>query len=235
MTSTEQKKSDYVSVRYDERRVPKTGYPFLLASYLFDRFGLKKGDKILEIGCGRGEVLAAFQKLGLDCRGLDLSDYSVDSLKEFNVKKNDVSREPLPFEAETFDVVYHKSLIEHLPSPENLMKETLRVLRAGGRVIVLTPDWGSQMRVFYEDFTHCKPYTVIALNDLLKVYGFSKVQAELFYQLPVLWRHPRLKTFSRLLRMFLSTPAARKLSELSRISFFRWSVELMVLGTGVKE
>lgn len=230
----EQNKIDYVSVRYDEKRVPKTGYPFQLASYLFDRFGLNKGDKVLEIGCGRGEVLTGFQKLGLDCYGLDLSDYSVENIKGLHVKKNDISKEPLPFEDETFDLVYHKSLIEHLASPDNLMKETFRVLKPGGRIVVLTPDWVSQIKVFYEDFTHCKPYTTIALNDLLKVYGFFNVRVELFYQLPILWKYPQLKYFSGVLRFLFSTRTARKITELTSVDFFRWSVELMVLGTGVK-
>jgi len=56
-----------------------------------------------------------------------------------------------------------------------------------------------------------------------------------FYQLPALWRYPGLKIFSKLLQIILSTPNARKLTKTSGIKFFRWSVELMVLGSGVKK
>ena len=225
---------DYVSVVYDESRTPRTNYPFKLAISLCNRFELRKGEKFLEIGCGRGEFLDSFHKLGLDCYGVDLSEYSAENLKTFKVEKVDVSKDNLPYKDNSFDVIYHKSLIEHLYSPDNLMKETYRTLKPGGRVIILTPDWVSQMKVFYEDFTHSRPYDINSLRDLLKVYGFSEVQSELFYQLPVLWYHPGLKILSHFLRIIMSTQTARRLTKMTGIKFFRWSVELMVLGTGVK-
>ena len=226
--------SDYVSVIYDEKAKPRTNYPFELASYLYRRFNFKKGNKILEIGCGRGEFLEAFKKLGLECYGTDISDVSVQKLSHFNVKLADILKERLPHEDNMFDVVYHKSLIEHLYFPENLMKESHRVLKPGGKVVILTPDWVSQMRVFYEDFTHSRPYDRTSLHNLLKVYKFSDIKTELFYQLPALWKYPFLKVLSILLRLIIPTHIARNLTKLTKIKFIRWSVELMILGTGIK-
>ena len=114
------------------------------------------------------------------------------------------------------------------------MSETFRVLKPGGKVIILTPDWVSQMKVFYEDFTHYRPYDKNALKDLLSIKGFSNVKAELFCQLPTVWRYRFLNIFVKLLQLTLSTPFARRLTELTGIKFFRWSVELMVLGYGEK-
>lgn len=227
--------SDYLAVVYDEDRTPRTDYPFQMVSYLFTRFHLQKGQKLLEIGCGRGEFLDAFQQLGMNCYGVDLSDHGFCQLSNIQVAKVDISQDALPFENSSFDIVYHKSLIEHLYSPDHLMKETCRVLKPGGRVIILTPDWVSQMKVFYEDYTHSRPYTVTALSDLLKVFEFNKIETELFYQLPVLWCFPKLKIISLFLRIILSTHAARYLTNITKIKFFRFSVELMVLGTGIKE
>lgn len=226
--------SDYVSVVYDEARTPRTEYSFQMASYLFTRFHMQNGQRLLEIGCGRGDFLNAFQQLGMDCCGVDLSDNGFCHLNNIQVAKVDISRDALPFENGIFDIVYNKSLIEHLYSPDHLMKETIRVLKPGGRVIILTPDWVSQMKVFYEDYTHSRPYNVTSLSDLLKVYEFNNIEAELFYQLPILWRCPKLKTISLFLRIFLSTPAARYMTKITGAKFFRWSVELMVLGTGTK-
>ncbi len=227
-------KKDYISIVYDEKRTPRTNYPKKLASYLFNRFKMQKDAKFLEIGCGRGEFLEGFRKLGLDCRGVDLSDYCIKNKSFLNVTRADISKDKLPFEDSVFDIVYHKSLIEHFYSPDNLMKETYRVLKPGGKVIILTPDWASQMYVFYEDFTHSRPYDLTSIQDLLKVYGFSDVHAELFYQLPILWKSPFLKIASRFLQIVLSTPNARKLTQITGIKFFRWSVELMILGYGKK-
>lgn len=189
---------------------------------------------MLEIGCGRGDFLLAFRSAGMDCCGVDVSESSAELLQDVDFSKCDITSEPLPFEGDTFDVVYHKSLLEHLYDPNYLMEETYRVLKPGGIVIILTPDWISQMKVFYEDFTHSRPYDATALNDLLKIKGFSGVQTERFYQLPVLWRYPFLKIISRCLQLIMSTICARKLTKLTNIKFFRWSVELMVLGVGYK-
>lgn len=226
--------NDYVSVIYDEKRTPKTDYPFKLASYLFNRFGIKAGAKLLEIGCGRGEFLDVFRSLNVECYGIDQSDYCGKNKDYLNVICLDISKNKLPYDENTFDVVYHKSFLEHLYLPDDLMKETYRVLKRGGRVIILTPDWVTQMQVFYEDFTHSRPYDVTALSDLLKVYGFSEIKTELFYQLPILWRYPGLIILSRLFQLILSTKTARRLTKITGIKFIRWSVELMVLGTAVK-
>ena len=227
-------KSNYVSVVYDENRTPRTNYPNKLAIYLFKRFDFRKEARFLEIGCGRGEFLDVFQKLGFDCQGVDISDYSVNKLSHFKVKKVDITKDSLPYEDNSFDIVFHKSLIEHLYSPEHLMRETYRVLKPGGRVIILTPDWVSQMKVFFEDFTHIHPYDKTSIYDLLKVYGFLDIETELFYQLPILWKHSHLKILCLILQLLFSTPTARKLSNLTSVKFFRWAVELMVFGTGVK-
>ena len=135
--------SDYLTVVYDEVRTPRTEYPFRMASYLVTRFHLHEGQKMLEIGCGRGEFLSAFQQLGLSCSGVDLSEHGFSHLNNIQVAKLDISQDILPFEDNRFDVVYHKSLIEHLYSPDHLMRETCRVLKPGGRVIILTPEWVS--------------------------------------------------------------------------------------------
>lgn len=225
---------DYISVIYNEKRTPKTSYPNKLANYLIRRFDIPPGASLLEIGCGRGDVLSAFHDAGLECYGVDREQSSVDLLKHLDVRKVDITKDRLPFEDNKFDIVYHKSLIEHLYSPDSLMEETYRVLKPGGRVIILTPDWVSQMKVFYEDFTHSRPYDCTSISDLLEIYKFNDIISEKFYQLPVVWSFPILKIICRFLQIFLSTPMARKLTKLTRIKFFRWGVELMVLGTGVK-
>lgn len=226
---------DYVSVIYDETRTPRTSYPFQLTEYLASRFDIRKGSTLLEIGCGRGDFLCAFQSIGCVCMGVDLSESSINQIGNIQVKKVDISKETLPFDNESLDVVYHKSLIEHLYTPDHLMRETYRILKPGGRVIILTPDWVSQMRVFYEDFTHSRPYDRQAIHDLLTVYHFSQIEVELFYQLPIIWRYPSLRVSSKFLQLIMSTPTARYITTKTGIKFFRWSVELMILGTGRKE
>lgn len=227
-------KKDYLSVVYDEKRTPRTTYPNELAKYLVRRFDLRPSSRFLEIGCGRGDFLRAFHENGLECSGVDFEAKSVELSREFDVRQCNVSNEALPFSDESIDIVYHKSLIEHMYDPDNLMNETYRVLKKGGKVIILTPDWVSQMRSFYEDITHRRPYDVTALRDTLMIFGFTEIVVETFNQLPVLWKIRPLKLLAEFLRLFLNVHAARYLTSKTNIKFFRWSVELMVLGFGVK-
>lgn len=225
---------DYVSVIYAEEKKPRTEYPVMLAKYLAERFSLKPGMKLLELGCGRGEFLEAFQGAGLIGHGVDLSDYCAKTKSHLHVKCLDVMNENLPYPDNSFDVVYHKSFIEHFYSPDRIMRETFRVLKPGGQVIILTPNWPSHIKTFYEDFTHCRPYTLKSLRDAMTIYGLCDVNTQTFCQYPGIWRSPLLRGISRLMQGFVPVPVARKITEITKIKYFRWSVELMILGVGKK-
>lgn len=225
--------NSYLDVVYNEERTPKTDYPYQLAKYLSRRFNLKGGGRLLELGCGRGDFLLVFKGLGFECQGVDREIHPALA-KAVKLSKVDLGEEKLPFPDNTFDIVYHKSLIEHFYSPRHLMEETYRVLKPGGKVVILTPDWVSTMQVFYEDITHCRPYDKTAMEDMLAMHGFKNIEVERFHQLPLLWRYPILKIFTWFLRLFLSSLSARKLTQATGIKPLRWSVELMVLGVGAK-
>ena len=70
-------KKDYVEVVYNEADKPFTTYPKKLATYLSSRFNIKKDCKILELGCGRGELLNSFIDLGIE-----FDDFQNTSSKE---------------------------------------------------------------------------------------------------------------------------------------------------------
>ena len=100
--------ADYLSVVYGENVRPYTDYPSKLVSYLFEKFDMKVGMKILEPGCGRGEFLSLFGKLGMDAYGLDRSEEGRASLLKNNIELTvcDVeSDEGLPFADNSFDVI----------------------------------------------------------------------------------------------------------------------------------
>lgn len=205
--------TDYISVTYSTQRNPKSKYPHQLVEYLMNRFSLNPGGRLLEIGCGRGDFLQAYNAAGFECFGIDREESAKELSSNLNVRICDIEREALPFENNYFDIVYHKSLIEHLYSPKHLMQETYRVLKKGGKVIILTLDWISQMRNFYEDITHCRPYDVVALRDTLMIFGFQNIVTERFNQLPILWKVKPLKTVSAVMRFFLNVHAARYIAQ----------------------
>lgn len=225
----------YLNIVYERSREPKTTYPSELVRYLIKRFKLQKKDKILEIGVGNGDFLEQFDKKGLVCYGVDI-EVSKHVSKKIKIKKVNLVKNKLPYADSFFDIVYSKSVIEHFYRDEInfVMEELKRVLKPGGKIIFLTPDWQSQMATFFEDYTHVHPFDALALADMLKIFSFKNVETEKFYQLPIVWKIPELKIVCHLLSFFLSTQKARRLTEITGLKFFRWSVELMVLGYGKK-
>ena len=220
--------TNYLKVVYNENIRSYTKYPSQLCNYLFQRFDMKEGDKILDVGCGRGDFIKGFKDLGLEVFGIDREKGNSEMLKGIEVRLSDIENDSFPFSDETFDIVFSKSVIEHFWKPDNFIKECRRVLKPGGRIIVMTPDWQSQRHIFYDDFTHVHPYTQISVKDMLKIYNFQDVESEMFYQLPILWKHPWMKIFSKCLQIF--GPVKR----IHRNKFIRWSRELMILAFGKK-
>lgn len=219
-------KKDYLSVVYDEDSHPYTDYPQQLCNYLFQSFGLKKGMKMLEPGCGRGEFLSNFKKLGLDVYGVDISPEADTFTSEFTVKVCDVENEALPYDDDTFDVLYSKSFIEHLHNPGKYLEEANRVLKPGGLLLTLVPDWEANYKTYFDDFTHRTPFTRVSLVDAYMMYGFEDVTAYRFRQLPIVWKYPELNYFCAAISPFIPVRTKNK--------FLRWSRELMLIGIGKK-
>lgn len=225
---------DYLSVTYHSLRTPQTEYPVSLARYLADKFVIKPGGKLLDLGCGRGDMLKAFNAMGMQCDAVDKIRSTVQNIDFCEIRIVDIEKESLPFEDNYFDMVFSKSVIEHMWDPFPMMNEVRRVLQTGGLCIVMTPDWVSQMDFFYEDPTHCRPYTLNTINDLLVMTGFERSGATLFYQHPYLWNSNCFRIIATTLRLFLKARHARWLTNKTKIKFFRWSIESMVLGWGIK-
>ena len=217
---------NYLSVVYDEKSHPYSDYPKKLCAYLFQSFGFKEGMKMLEPGCGRGEFLKNFKDLGLDVVGVDASPEAIAFVDGLDIKLCDIEHEKLPFDDNTFDVIYSKSFIEHLYYPEKYLEEAYRVLKPNGMLLTLVPDWESNYKTYFDDFTHRTPFTKMALTDAYKMHGFKEVRAFKFRQLPIVWKYPIMNYFCAFISPFIPVRTQNK--------FFRWSRELILVGIGKK-
>lgn len=216
-------KSTYVTTLYNKKEKPFTEYPNQLAQYIFEKYDLRRNMYFLDNGTGRGEFFKAFEKLGLQGRQTDI--YS----KLEGVCLLDLSKDNLPFEDETFDFVFSKSVIEHIINPDHFIDEMYRVLKKGGKIIILTPDFQYNYPIFYSDPTHVHPYTVKGMNYLMEMYKFKNIQTSNLVQLPTTWNSIMLRSISKLIRT-ITGPAKRHYKN----KFYRFSKELMVLAYGEK-
>lgn len=120
------------------------GYKILKPSMQFAvlQAGLKPGDRVLDIGCGRGELVAHLAEKGFDATGIDYSEAAVACAKglypkgDFRLVRSD---EPL-FEAGSFDKIFMLGTIEHLYEPEiaKTLAEIKRLLKPGGACVITT-------------------------------------------------------------------------------------------------
>lgn len=79
------------------------------------------------------------------------------------------------FESGSFDVVFASNLLEHLerPASSRLLAEARRVLRDGGRLILMQPNFRLNPGRYFDDFTHVAIFTDQSLQDYLVSEGWS--------------------------------------------------------------
>lgn len=220
----------YIDVVYGEKVRPITSYPSVFTKYLFNRYKIKKNEKLLDLGCGRGEFLNGFLDMGVDGYGVDFTDAAIEACPDAEIKQADIENDGLPYDDDYFDVIFSKSVIEHFHNPEILVKEVFRCLKPGGTAIILAPSWEHNYRIYFEDFTHRTPFMKSALNDILLMHGFTNVNVSFFKQLPILWGH--LHIFLNPLSFLTRFLAPRFLSK--HIKWVRFSKEIMLLSSSKK-
>jgi SAM-dependent methyltransferase len=223
-------KRDYVGVIYNETDRPITEYPQKLARFLFDRYKIQKGAKLLDIGCGRGEFLKGFIECGVSGYAVDQSSAALQYCPAAELKICDIENDGIPYPENHFDVVYSKSVIEHFHYPERLVREMLRVLKPGGLAITMCPAWEYNYRIYFEDYSHRTPFMLDSLRDIQLINGFDDVHVEFFRQLPITWYGFGRLTYpiAELTRCFL--PAILK----KRSKWVRFSKEIMLLASARK-
>jgi len=99
----------------------------------------------------------------------------------------------------------------------------------------MTPDWRSQFKIFYNDYTHVRPFTRKGLQNALIIHGFSNVVCKYFYQLPLLWKYPFLNTFRFFIAILPDSFKWKDKNQTKHIKLIRFSKERMLLSVGTKK
>lgn len=105
---------------------------------------LKPCENILEVGCGRSQILRACPELIPNYTGLDFSSELMKKNQlEFSNAKFHVFSDPVkfPFPDQSFDCVFSHFVIEHTVHPDVFLDECLRVLKPNGYLVILCPDF----------------------------------------------------------------------------------------------
>ena len=106
---------------------------------------LIEGKKVLDVGCGLAYGTALMAGSAASITGIDYDQSTVDeNVKNYGKIVNlDFKRgviPPLPFEDKSFDIITAFQFIEHIAPRKEFLKECIRVLKPGGKVLVTTPN-----------------------------------------------------------------------------------------------
>ena len=106
-------------------------------------FAGARGLRVLEIGCGLGTDGVQFAKAGADYTGVDLTNAAIELARtrfELSGLRGELrvsDAESLDFADESFDLVYSHGVLHHTPDIARAVSEIHRVLKPGGRAIVM--------------------------------------------------------------------------------------------------
>lgn len=138
--------NDYINIC--DWVIRRQEYNFIISQV--DEFAQKSSEplKILDIGCGVVPLCNRFSALGHEVTACDpikgdidfLLSADINKVYDSNVQYMEVCGESLPFESDSFDVVYMASVLEHVPSGNDLVviMEALRILKQGGLFVFTT-------------------------------------------------------------------------------------------------
>ncbi len=163
-----------------------------LAAYLQTWVDSRGG--LLEMGAGYGEFsreIKSGQKWALDMNP-ELVAYWGKEVHPLIQSALD----PMPIETGSLATVFASNFFEHFTLEQGalILAETKRVLREGGRLIVVQPNFRLEPRRYFDDYTHRTAYTDNGFSDFLRACGYRIVHAE-----------PRFTPFSMKSRLPVST------------------------------
>ena len=139
---------------------------------------VNSGSALLDLGAGYGDFSrfsAAPEKWALDMN-TDLIAHWAEGVRPLIQS----ALAPLPFSSGALGTVFASNFFEHFTSDEgaSILTELRRVLRPGGRLIVVQPNFRLEQRRYFDDYTHKTIYTDEGFCGLLGACGFRIVHRE---------------------------------------------------------
>lgn len=161
-------------------------------------FQKARGKKVLDVGCGNGWVLSKFFGEGAKCFGCDLTQRAIEiSSRRFNLLKGEAifivaNAEELPFKDSSFDIITAMGVLHHTPKTTEAIQEIYRVLKTGGKFVLMLYHKNSILYRFYMPlrlliYLFKRIWDPVSLRDLVnkvdgegnplgKVYSRSEVK-----------------------------------------------------------
>jgi SAM-dependent methyltransferase len=144
---------------------------FATRTWAIDRWlgqlGRHSGLEILDIGCGAGNMFHHLGRYG-HVKGIEIDarPVKIAQTRGYDVRQADASR-GIPFDDKSFDLVTALDVIEHVDEDEAILRETCRVLKPGGHLLLTTPAFQWLWSYNDELNAHKRRYTARELRTRL--------------------------------------------------------------------
>ena len=106
-----------------------------MAGGVVEWLALQPGERILDLGCGDGQLTAQLTETGAVVTGVDASAEMVVAARERGVDALEAKAESLPFPDASFDAVFSNAVLHWVRDHDAMMTEVRRVLKPGGRFV----------------------------------------------------------------------------------------------------
>lgn len=146
---------------------------------IFEWLAAKKGEKILDVGCGTGRFMEAMEEAGAEVIGIEMFPFPLEKAR-LRVKGllHRMSAEDLSFPNSSFDKVLCNHVIEHLAHPQLAFAEMRRVLKEKGRLLLSYPNSNYlpfRLGLVKQSQSHIQKFT-----PSLRVPGFILLKKRVF-------------------------------------------------------
>lgn len=122
--------------KWDARQYGHVGaFVHQLADGVVEWLAPQSGEKILDLGCGDGQLTARLAAAGAVVSGVDASAEMVAAVRSRGIAANHASAEMLPYPDAGFDAVFSNAALHWVRNQDAMMSEVHRVLRPGGRFV----------------------------------------------------------------------------------------------------
>jgi trans-aconitate methyltransferase len=106
-----------------------------LAGGVLELLHAQRGEYILDLGCGDGQLTQRIAATGAHLLGVDASANMVEVARERGIEAEQANAELLPFHNGTFDAVFSNAALHWVRNQDEMLAQVHRVLRTGGRFV----------------------------------------------------------------------------------------------------